>query len=101
VSATARLDMVSGHRLPIGVDGVLLMADTLVLGRGEQAHVTVPDLKEQIVLFRAKDGLGYRHKGSLIISGRKSSERGPLSTQATVIGDDISFALEPVGLRLG
>ena len=100
VSASARLDLVSGHRVPVGVDGVLLMADTLVLGPSEQAHVTVPDLKEPIILFRHKDGLGYRHKGSLVINGRKSPERGIVGAQATVWGDDISFALEPVGLRL-
>jgi hypothetical protein len=100
VSASARLDLVSGHRLPVGVDGVVLMADTLVLGAGAQAHVTVPDLTEPIVLFRGKDGLGYRHKGSLVINGRKSPERGLLGTPATVRGDEISFAVEPVGLRL-
>jgi hypothetical protein len=99
VSASARLDLVSGHRLPVGVDGVLLMADTLVLGAGPQTHVTIPDLKEPIVLFRGKDGLGYRHKG-LVINGRKSPERGMLGAQATVYGDDVSFAVEPVGLRL-
>jgi hypothetical protein len=100
VSTSARLDLVSGHRLPVGVDGVVLMADTLVLGSGPQVHVTVPDLKEPIVLFRGKDGLGYRHKGSLIINGRKSPERGILGTQATVLGDEISFAVEPIGQRL-
>jgi hypothetical protein len=100
VSTSARLDMVSGHRLPVGIDGVLLMADTLVLGSGIQAHVTIPDLKEPIVLFRGKDGLGYRHKGSLVINGRKSSERGLLGAQATVHCDEVSFAVEPVGLRL-
>ena len=73
VSTSARLDMVSGHRLPVGIDGVVLMADTLVLGSGTQVHVTIPDLKEPIVLFRGKDGLGYRHKGSLVINGRKSA----------------------------
>lgn len=100
VSTSARLDMVSGHRLPVGIDGVLLMADTLVLGSGAQVHVTVPDLKEPIILYRGKDGLGYRHKGSLVINGRKSPERGLLGAQATVHGDEVSFAVEPVGLRL-
>ncbi len=33
ISTTARLDLVSGHRLPLSVDAILLMADTLVLGR--------------------------------------------------------------------
>jgi hypothetical protein len=100
VSTSARLDLVSGHRLPVGVDGVLLMADTLVLGPGAQAHVTIPDLKEPIILYRNKDGLGYRHKGSLVVNGRKCPERGMLGARATVWGDDISFAVEPVGLRL-
>src|SRR5207247_8039369 len=57
VSATARLDLVSGHRLPLAVDAVLLMAETLVLGPGPQAHVAIPDLKQPLVLYRHKDGL--------------------------------------------
>src|SRR5262249_38997207 len=64
-STTARLDLVSGHRLPLSVAGVLLMADPLVLGSGPQAHVTVADLKEPVILFRHKDGLGLRHTGRL------------------------------------
>src|SRR5262249_22966667 len=34
VSASARLDLTSGQRLPLAADGVLLMADTLLLGPG-------------------------------------------------------------------
>src|SRR5205823_4572175 len=60
VSASARLDLVSGHRLPLTVDGVLLMADNLVLGPGPQAHVLVPDLKKAVVLVRHRDGLGLK-----------------------------------------
>ena len=32
VSATARLSIVSRHRLPLAVDGVLLMAETCIVG---------------------------------------------------------------------
>ena len=42
VSTTARLDFVSGHRLPVAVDGVILMADTLLLGPGTHVHVSMP-----------------------------------------------------------
>jgi tetratricopeptide (TPR) repeat protein len=101
VSNTARLDLVSGHRLPLAVDGVLVMADTLVLGDGPQAHITVPDLKQPVVLFRHKDGLGLRHNGKLLVNGQKSPERGLLGPHAAVTGEDISFAIEPVGSRLG
>ena len=34
ISPSARLELVSGHRLPLAVDGVLLMADNLILGPG-------------------------------------------------------------------
>jgi tetratricopeptide (TPR) repeat protein len=102
ISTSARLDLVSGHRLPLSVDAILLMADTLVLGDGPQVHVNVPDLKQPLVLFRQKDTLGIRHGGKLCINGRTSGERLLLSDpHATVNGENISFAIEPVAVRLG
>jgi hypothetical protein len=102
ISATARLDLVSGHRLPLSVDAILLMADTLVLGDGPQVHINVPDLNQPLVLFRQKDTLGIRYNGKLCINGHKSGERLLLSDlQASVSGENISFALEPVAARLG
>jgi tetratricopeptide (TPR) repeat protein len=100
-STTARLDLVSGHRLPLAVDGVLLLAETLVLGGEAPSHVTVPELKEPVVLFRNKDGLGVRHKGKLWVDGQESGGRSLLGPQATVTGDDFAFAIEPAGARLG
>jgi tetratricopeptide (TPR) repeat protein len=94
-STTARLDLVSGHRLPLAVDGVLLLAETLILGSGPNAHVTVPDMKEPIVLFRHKDGLGIRHAAELTINGERTTGRTILGTNTTVVGDDFAFALEP------
>jgi tetratricopeptide (TPR) repeat protein len=101
ISTTARLDLVSGHRLPVAVDAVLLMADTLVLGEGPQAHVQVPGLKEPVVLFRHRDGLGVRHDGGLVVNGERCPGRSLLAPHTTVVGDDFSFALEPVGTRMG
>jgi len=102
ISTTARLDLVSGHRLPLAVDVILLMADTLVLGDDAQVHISVPDLKQPLVLFRQKDTLGIRHGGKLCINGHKGGERLLLGDpHATVSGENISFAIEPVGSRLG
>jgi FHA domain len=95
VSASARLDLVSGHRLALSVEAVLLMADTLVLGSTEQSHVQVPDLQKPIVLFRQRDGLGVRCAGAFKIDGVPSQDRGSLRDQATVSGDDFAFAIEP------
>ena len=101
VSATARLDLVSGHRLPLAVDAVLLMADTLILGPGPQAHVEVPDLERPVVLFRQKEGLGVRYAGSLTVDGEPCRERGMLRPASSVRADHFTFALEPVGARMG
>ena len=101
VSASARLDLVSGHRLALSVDAVLLMAETLVLGPGEQSHVQIPDLDKPIVLFRQKEGLGVRYAGAFKVDGVPVQDRGSLGEQATVSGDDFAFAIEPAGQAPG
>jgi hypothetical protein len=100
LSGTARLDLVSGHRLAVGgVDAVLLMADTLILGLGAQAHVLVPDLKQPVILFRNREGLWVRHAGGLTIDGQPVAERGRLKGNATVVGEGVSFAVEALTPR--
>jgi hypothetical protein len=101
VSASARLDLTSGQRLPLAVDGVILMADTLLLGPGQQVHVALPDLKHPVVLYRHKDGLGVRCPGPLMIDGQRCQERGLLRPTSSVSGEDFCFALEPLGSRMG
>jgi hypothetical protein len=97
VSASARLDLVSGQRWLYPVNAVLLMAETLILGPGPQAHVVVDELKQPLILFRPKDGLAVRYPGNLVISGRPHKERGLLASGARVSADALSFALESVG----
>src|SRR5437868_4078309 len=52
ISASARLDLVSGQRWLYPVNGVLLMAETLVFGPGPQSHVLIEELKQPLILFR-------------------------------------------------
>jgi hypothetical protein len=97
VSASARLDLLSGQRLPLAVDGVLLMADTLVLGPGNHVHVSMPDLKQAVVLYRQKDGLGVRYGGHLTVDGQTCQGRGLLGPTSKVAGDEFSLSIEPAG----
>jgi tetratricopeptide (TPR) repeat protein len=101
VSTTARLDLVSGHRLPLAVDGVLLMSDSLVLGAGSQAHVLVPELNAPVVLFRHKEGIGVRGRGPLTVNGERCGDKTLIQSRSVVSGEDIAFAIEPAGTRLG
>jgi hypothetical protein len=101
VSTSARLDITSGHRLPLSLDAVLLMADTLILGPGTQSHVMLPDLKQPVILYRHKAGLGVRLAGNMTVDGRKVQDRAILGSAASVTGDDFALAIESVGNRMG
>lgn len=93
---SARLGLSGGRRLPMAVDGVLLMADMLVLGGGEKAHVRVPDLDKPIYLIRQKDQLLMKWDGEFRIEGTKHEGRAPLPRAGTVVADAFTFAVEPV-----
>ncbi|MBL8795287.1 MAG: FHA domain-containing protein [Planctomycetia bacterium] len=101
VSATARLDLTSGHRLSLAVDAVLLMADTLLIGPGEQVHVQIPDLPHNLVLFRQKEGLGLRYPGNFQVDGQRCAERAQLGPRSKVTVEDFCFAIEASGAKLG
>ena len=97
VSATARLSIVSRHRLPLAVDGVLLMAETCIVGDALQAHIPAPALKSPVVLYRQAGTLWCRADGAFDVDGRTCASRAPLTLQSSVLGDGFSFSLEPLG----
>jgi len=97
VSATARLSIVSRHRLPLAVDGVLLMAETCIVGEARQAHIPAPALKSPVVLYRQAGTLWCRADGAFDVDGRTCASRAPLTLHSSVLGDGFSFSLEPLG----
>ncbi len=99
VSNSVRLDVVSGHRFGLGVDSVLLMGDTLIFGDSAQVHVSIPGLKDNLVVFRNKERLGVRYPGPLTVNGERSQDRILLGANATVVGEDFSFTIESIADR--
>jgi hypothetical protein len=97
VSATARLSILSRHRLPLAVDGVLLMAETCIVGDALQAHIPAPTLKNPVVLYRQAGALWCRAVGAFDVDGRTCASRAPLTLHSSVLGDGFSFSLEPLG----
>jgi hypothetical protein len=96
LSATARLEPVSRHRTQPAADGVLLMADACILGPQPQSHVVVPELPHDVVLFRQGTGLACRSGRPLTIDDLEHAERGPVTLQSRVVGENFSFTLEPL-----
>ncbi len=100
ISPSARLELVSGHRLHVAVDGVLLMAETLLLGPAGQSHVIVPWLKTPIVLYRSKEGIGVRIAGEFRVDAKMELNRAILPLPSVVTSEQLHFAVEPVSARL-
>ncbi|HEX3446756.1 MAG TPA: FHA domain-containing protein [Isosphaeraceae bacterium] len=99
VSATARLSILSRHRLPLAVDGVLLMAETCIVSSALQAHIPAPALSNPVVLYRQAGVLWCRAAGAFDVDGRTCASRAPLTLQSSVLGDGFSFSLEPLGTQ--
>jgi hypothetical protein len=96
VSSTARLELLSRHRLPLSVGGVILMGETCILGRSTQAHITAPDLDRPVVLFRQGATLWCKADGPFEVDGRPCEGRAPLTLRSSVRGENFSFSLEPL-----
>jgi hypothetical protein len=99
VSSTARLQILSRHRLPLAVDGVILMAETCIVGPSPQAHIAAPALEAPVVLYRQGTALWCRGPGEFEVDGRACVGRSPLTLQSSVLGEGFSFSLEPLGSR--
>ncbi len=97
VSSTARLAIVSRHRLPLAVEGVILMAETCIIGSSRQAHVPAPGLHDPAVLYRQGGGLSCRAAGPFEVDGVVAASRSPLTLRSSVLGPGFSFSLEPLG----
>ena len=99
VSATARLEIVSRHRLPMAVEGVILMAETCIVGGSPQAHVPAPHLAQPVVLFRQGGDLWCRVPGSFEVDGKSYLSRAPLGPHSHVQTPEFTFSLEPMAPR--
>jgi hypothetical protein len=94
LSASARLDFISHHRTLPKADGVLLMAESCVLGPKWQNHVVCRDWQGDVVLYRRDGDLFCRAMDSLEIDGRLCDGRGQIHANSHVSGSDFSMSLE-------
>jgi hypothetical protein len=94
LSATARLDPISRHRIQPYVDGVLLMAESCVLGPKWQNHIVCRDWTADVVLYRHDDELFCRSIAPVEIDGKLCEGRGRLEANSRVVGSDFSMCLE-------
>lgn len=97
LSASARLEFTSRHRCPEAPDGVLLMAESCVLGPREANHVVCRDWSDDVVLFWQESKLFCRSGQPFEIDGQWCDGRAALRPGAHLAGEDYSLSLEEVG----
>jgi hypothetical protein len=94
-STTARLEIVSRHRLPLALDGILLLGEMCALGPRRDAHVRTEWESTAFVSWH-KDRYWVRAPGPLTIDGNAYDGYGPLRPTSEVSGTWGSFRWEPV-----
>jgi hypothetical protein len=96
-SLSARLDLESGHRFRPHADGVVLLADTCLVGPAKVCHVVAPGADRTHVLCRRADGtIVFRTSGSYDVDGRKAVETSVVTRSSRIAGDDFLWQLEPL-----
>jgi len=96
LSRTARLDFVSRHRTQPRTDGVLLMAESCILGPGSGAHIVCRDWPQEVVLFSQGGNLHCRAAGHFQVDGVDVEGRSPIARSSQIVGESFSLSLENV-----
>jgi hypothetical protein len=96
LSATARLEFLSRHRTQPSAAGILLMAESCVLGPSWQDHVVCRQWAHDVVLFRRDERLFCQTLGLLEVDGRRSDGQAAIAPGAHVEGSDFSFCVQQV-----
>ncbi|MEE8452108.1 MAG: FHA domain-containing protein [Thermoguttaceae bacterium] len=104
LSATVRLDVVSRHRTEPPTDGILLMADSCILGPGPHCHVVCRDWPHEVILYRHGEDLFCRVGGAkraemheiepLEIDGQLCKGQGRITRNSHIRGKGFSLSLE-------
>ncbi|MBN1852365.1 MAG: FHA domain-containing protein [Pirellulales bacterium] len=96
LSATARLSMETHHKTQPSADGVILLADSCVLGPKSHSHISCRDWKQDVVLYRQDDRLFCRASGPFQIDGVDVEGGGQIGPGSRVEGAEFSFSLEAI-----
>lgn len=94
LSASARLKMVSYHHWKPKVDGVVLLADTCLIGPNPNCHIHCPTWQSELMLCRRSNVWCIRCPHPIEANGKMTSQAIPLTAGLRLRGDDFSLSIE-------
>ena len=97
LSLSARVDFLSDHRPTQAVDGIVLLAETCLLGPGEENHIVCPDWPGTVLLVRQGSELWCRSRAELSVNGQRLEKGRRLDSGDVVSGEVLRFRIEERG----
>jgi hypothetical protein len=94
LSTTACLEIVSRHRTQPTTTGIVLMAETCLLGPAANSHIVCRNWSRNVVLHRLQDSLYCVTEGTFTIDGAVCERRGLVTPGRQVVGGDFTFSVE-------
>lgn len=96
LSASACLELTSQHHPQQRLDGIVLMADTCLLGASKENHVFCHSWPGSVILYRRGDQILCRSKLKIFANQVTASEGAVLTPGSLVSGPDLRFRWEVV-----
>jgi hypothetical protein len=94
LSSTARLEMVSLHRFQPRVDGVLLLADSCILGPNSSCHVHCPEWSQDLLMYRQSGQWYFRTVTEVDVNGSAQLGQILITPGMRMRGSDFSLSIE-------
>jgi len=94
LSRSACIDFESDHRPGRALDGIVLMAETVLLGPGNDCHIVCPEWESSVMLVRKEGQLFCQSKLGLSIDGQLAPDGNKVQDGSVVTGPELRFRLE-------
>lgn len=94
LSSTARIELASLNRFKPNVDGILLLGDSCILGPSSASHIVCPSWKNELLLFRHKDGWFFRTLENVEVDGQPAQGQIAMVAGMRMRGEDFSLSIE-------
>lgn len=96
LSPSARLVTESRHRSRPRVDGMILMAETCVIGPAESSHIVAPEAEGEVVVVYREQRWWCRSGNETVVDGRRQRGRAEIAPGQRVEAGGLAFSLEAV-----
>lgn len=96
LSHSCRLEFVSPHRTQPHADGVLVLANSCILGPSQTSHVVCRQWTREIVLVRDGQSLRCHTTGEIEVDGKPVKQKSAINLDSRICGDDFAICLEEI-----